>query len=425
MDINKKIGNYRIEPPGLFLGRGEHPLTGNLKKKVLPEDVTLNLGKNAPVPECPIEGHKWGTIVHNDEVSWLAFWKDSTGNTKYVWLAPSSRVKGESDMKKFETARKLKNHIDAIRKKYTKELKSEDQKTKQLATALYIIDHYALRVGNEKEEDEADTVGCCSLRKEHIKIYKQNDKNILEFDFLGKDSMRYHNSVTVPDIIYKNIEEFIKKKKNSDELFDKLTTSALNSYLKNQMPGLTAKVFRTYNASITLEKELTKMPDSELTIDEKMLFYLRANREVAILCNHQRTVSKNFGEQMGKIEEKIKELEDNLEELENALKGKKKKKSKDNDDEKTSEKKPIPTDPEKIQKAIIRVKGQLSKWNAKKTEKDENKAVSLTTSKINYIDPRISVAWAKEYDVPIEKIFSKALRQKFPWAMDVDENFKF
>lgn len=71
------------------------------------------------------------------------------------------------------------------------------------------------------------------------------------------------------------------------------------------MEGLTAKVFRTYNASITLESELEKQPSEDMTVDEKMLFYNRANREVAILCNHQRTVSKSFGEQMGKIDEKV------------------------------------------------------------------------------------------------------------------------
>ena len=35
--------------------------------------------------------------------------------------------------------------------------------------ALYFIDKLALRAGHEKEEGEtADTVGCCSLRVEHI-----------------------------------------------------------------------------------------------------------------------------------------------------------------------------------------------------------------------------------------------------------------
>jgi len=83
---------------------------------------------------------------------------------------------------------------------------------RQRAVALYFIDkvnlfvffkiskflsmflvQLALRVGNEKDEDEADTVGCCSLRIEHIKLYDKLDgvgENIVEFDFLGKDSIR-------------------------------------------------------------------------------------------------------------------------------------------------------------------------------------------------------------------------------------------
>ena len=42
-------------------------------------------------------------------------------------------------------------------------------KERQQATALYLIDKLALRAGGEKDADEqADTVGCCSLRLEHI-----------------------------------------------------------------------------------------------------------------------------------------------------------------------------------------------------------------------------------------------------------------
>ena len=50
----------------------------------------------------------------------------------------------------------------------------------------------ALRAGNEKDEDTADTVGCCSLRVEHLKLHEALDgkENVVEFDFLGKDSIR-------------------------------------------------------------------------------------------------------------------------------------------------------------------------------------------------------------------------------------------
>lgn len=57
--------------------------------------------------------------------------------------------------------------------------------------------------------------------------------------------------------------------------------------------------------------------------------------------------------------------------------------------------------------------------------KDENKQVALGTSKINYMDPRISVAWCKAVECPIEKIFPAALLEKFPWAMSVPSDFKF
>ncbi len=58
----------------------------------------------------------------------------------------------------------------------------------------------ALRAGNEKEEGEtADTVGCCSLRVEHITLHEQLEGSecVVEFDFLGKDSIRYYNKVPI------------------------------------------------------------------------------------------------------------------------------------------------------------------------------------------------------------------------------------
>lgn len=57
--------------------------------------------------------------------------------------------------------------------------------------------------------------------------------------------------------------------------------------------------------------------------------------------------------------------------------------------------------------------------------RDDNKEVSLGTSKINYMDPRITVAWCKRNEVPIEKVFSKTLRDKFNWAAAVPPTWEF
>jgi DNA topoisomerase I len=73
------------------------------------------------------------------------------------------------------------------------------------------------------------------------------------------------------------------------------------------MAGLTAKVFRTYNASFTMSELLKKM-ESNGTIPEKVKDYNDANRKVAILCNHKRTVTAGHAGQMEKLEEKIKGL---------------------------------------------------------------------------------------------------------------------
>lgn len=126
-----------------------------------------------------------------------------------------------------------------------------------MGLATYFIDKLALRVGNEKGEDEADTVGCCSLRIEHINLDLE-DK--VTFDFLGKDSMRYFSTVDVDPLVYRTMKLMLRKYENGkmvdkepkDDLFEMIDASKLNDHFKKHMSDLSAKVFRTYNASITL-----------------------------------------------------------------------------------------------------------------------------------------------------------------------------
>lgn len=104
----EKVGNFRVEPPGLFRGRGDHPKTGHLKKRVYPEQITINIGKEATTPTPP-KGHKWKEIKHDQSATWLAMWQENiNGAYKYVMLAANSTIKGLSDYKKFQKARELK-----------------------------------------------------------------------------------------------------------------------------------------------------------------------------------------------------------------------------------------------------------------------------------------------------------------------------
>ncbi|CAF2335958.1 unnamed protein product [Rotaria sp. Silwood2] len=409
------VGNYKIEPPGLFRGRGEHPKMGCVKKRIRPEDVIINIGREAQIPKPP-EGHRWKEVRHDNKVSWLVMWTENIrGNNKYIMLNASSRVKGERDWQKYEKARKLHRVIDKIRENYQIDWKSKEMRIRQRAVALYFIDKLALRVGNEKDEDEADTVGCCSLRVEHIKLYDKIEgigENIVEFDFLGKDSIRYTNKVSVESRVYKNLKLFMENKEAEDELFDRLTTTSLNQYLSELMEGLTAKVFRTYNASKTLQDQLDLLTDPKANIPEKVLAYNRANRQVALLCNHQRSVPKTFEKSMGtlkaKIDAKKSEVDEQKAELKRAKADYKSSKSQ------TNQKKM-----EQIEKKLQRTEEALKKLEVQALDREENKDIALGTSKLNYLDPRISVAWCKKWSVPIEKIYSKTQRDKFRWAIDM------
>ncbi|KAI9611858.1 hypothetical protein KEM48_004365 [Puccinia striiformis f. sp. tritici PST-130] len=236
----EKVGNFRVEPPSLFRGRGDHPKTGRLKKRVMAEEIHINCGADSKFPEPP-PGHKWA----------------GDRNTKYVFLAAGSSLASQSDLRKFEKARKLKFHIDDIRATYTREMKDRLMATRQRATAMYLIDKFAFRAGNEKDKDnEADTVGCCSLRCEHVTL---EPPRTVTFDFLGKDSIRFFNKFEVDE-----------------------ATGLLNKYLVSLMPGLTAKVFRTYNASTTFEQELDrnmKQLPTNATEAEKLVAFNKANRQ--------------------------------------------------------------------------------------------------------------------------------------------------
>lgn len=103
-----------IEPPSIFRGRGEHPLAGRLKYRIVPEFVSINIGFSEPIPKCHIEGHSWKKVISNRDATWLCNFKDERNdksNGKYVFLAADSKIKGENDKKKYEKARNLKNHI--------------------------------------------------------------------------------------------------------------------------------------------------------------------------------------------------------------------------------------------------------------------------------------------------------------------------
>src|SRR3990170_7342541 len=375
-----EIANWTAEPSCLFAGRGDHPQRGKWKEGPNETDITLNLSN----PQDQLPPGNWKGAVWEKDKMYVAKWKDKlTGKIKYVWFSDSAFLKQNREKEKFKKAEELGKQIASIEQHIMKNLDAEDEGTRKVATVCWLILNPNMRVGDEKDPGEADTVGAITLRAEHIKI----DGDVLHFDFLGKDCVRWEKSVKAPQSVIRNIEHSAKTSK--EYLFEGVDSKKVSRFLSEKMPGLTAKVFRTWRCTKTVKEELAK---SGMTKEDPV--YLKkfhakmANLKVAEVANHKRKVPPNFDERLAKKEAKLKELEAKLEEKK--AEGKK---------------------TESLVTIIEKTK--LDNELTRRT-----KEYNLGTSLKSYIDPNAYVKWAQSVDFDLEKFYPQTLRKKFSWALE-------
>ncbi|MEM3046100.1 MAG: DNA topoisomerase I, partial [Candidatus Bathyarchaeia archaeon] len=367
--VKVELGNYVVEPSGIFMGRGKHPLRGRWKQGATERDITLNLSPGAPVPPG-----SWGEIVWEPGAMWIARWKDKLSDKmKYVWLSDTALLKQRRDIEKFNMARELEAKIGAVRSHIERNLVSPDPARRKLATVSYLIDALKLRVGDEKDEDEADTVGATTLRPEHIHF---RPDGLTTFDFLGKDSVRLKVNVALPTAVAENVKQFMAEAKSA--IFEGVRSQNVSAFLGEVMPGLTAKVFRTYHASKAVKDYLDRNhlspQDHEQT---KRYVATMANLQAAILCNHKRTVPKNWQESLAKKQERLKKLDGQ--------------------------------DTKRAREARMKLTYGV---RTMKASRDYN----LRTSLKSYIDPRIYRDWGRKVGFDWKRYYPAALQRKFSWV---------
>ena len=367
-----------VEPPGIFMGRGSHPLRGSWKPRIHEEDVTLNVG------EGDEPKGKW-TIVHDHSSMWIARWIDKLGGKeKYVWLHDSASLRQERDRAKYESAAKLAGKIERVRQRIRKGLSARNRSVRAIASVCYLIDKLSMRVGDEKEEDEADTVGASTLRVEHIKL----GSNSIHFDFLGKDSVRWEKTLNpnkADSIIVDNFELFLKGKPRTDLVFDGIRSSTVNRFLGTAMPSLTAKVFRTFHATSEARDYLGKHDTfKESDLEYGKIFHARmANLQAAVRCNHKKTPPKSWDESLAKKEERLEKL--------------------------------LSQEP-KTDKARERLQARIEKQRLTIDLAKRTKEYNLSTSLKNYIDPRLYKAWSRYVGLDWTRIYTKSLQRKMGWV---------
>ena len=334
----ERISNWKMEPPVVFLGRGAHPRRGCLRRRIVPEDVTLNLDPEAPIPKLP-RGRRWKEVVHRPECSWLWSWVDPLlGKIKYVYPSAVSKSHSEKERRKFDEARELGNHIDKIRKFYNKSFQTGEYL--ELASVLYLIDNLGIRIGNE---NNTAVDGATTLRVENINIL--DGKRMVRVTFTGKDSIDYDNQVACDPGFVKTIRTLSAGKSPQDFLFPNVNPKIVNTYLQSHHPSLTAKTFRTFNATRKFQEAINKYKLS--TTITPIDWFKKCALEVAVFCNHKRAGS-----------------------------------------------------------------------TIKRSRLEKDDKFSPTTSMTNYIDPRVVVEWAVRHEVPLNKLYSKTLLERFSWAME-------
>ena len=102
-----------------------------------------------------------------------------------------------------------------------------------VATVSWLILVPNMRVGDEKDPDEADTVGAITLRAEHITI---EPNNVIHFDFLGKDSVRWDKKFQAPPEVIRNIQRYMADK-SKPYLFEGIDSKTVSRFLSEKMPG--------------------------------------------------------------------------------------------------------------------------------------------------------------------------------------------
>jgi DNA topoisomerase-1 len=272
---------------------------------------------------------------------------------------------------------------------------------------------------------------------------------LVEFRFLGKDSVLWHKKLTVPSVVAQNLEELIQNARPSrrndgrrhpsrdkPQLFPDVSSRNVNAYLSDIMPGLSAKVFRTHHATIAVRESLqvsaVQADDPEHVKWEAANL---ANLEAAELCNHTKKAPASwprsrlrYRERREKAEARARTYRERLTLQRKALADLRKeardKRQAATPARKEAVKARYAKRIETAERRVERTRGMLERARMSRDKIKIQAAIAakkrtwnLGTSLKSYIDPRVYHEWGQQVDYDVlERYYPKALRRKFAWV---------
>lgn len=369
--IKEPLGNYIVEPPGIYIGRGDSSLIGLWKYRVNQEDITLNFVSDKPEP---IGSWK---IEHNRNVLYIAVYYIDIGHKvkkrKEIRFGNKSSIITEQDKNKFKMSKKLLIHWDEVQNKIMKDLPNKEE-----ALIAWLIQYTSIRIGTEKKDNENNVVGASTLKTNNIIILSESS---FKLKFIGKDSIEFCETyINIDKIIIESLNKLLENKSKNDKIFS-VSANDVNIYLNSLLKGLTAKVFRTAWASKLLIEEFKGL--RHLTIQEFKEILLKVSKKL----NHKKTVTKSSLSSIDKLNDKIKLLEEKIK----LSKPKQKKK----------------------------IKTQIKELKQKLKFKKDSIDININTALTNYINPVLIFDICKRFNIDISKIYNKGLLERFNWVYEL------
>lgn len=248
----------------------------------------------------------------------------------------------------------------------------------------------------------------------------------MELNFVGKDSVPFHNEYDIPDDVAAVLKGIIGNRGPDEEIFQ-ASSGDVNAFLKGCFDFMTPKLFRTAWGTKLLMEELQAHPcNSKMTDAQKKAVYNNAALEVSKKLNHQRNVAKNYKEQIEKADTRISEAKQKSVELKAKIMEQLKKLE---SEMKTAKKcltgerlelklKQIKEKKDKLKLRLEKSDARIEKLELDKDFRKNTKNIAIGTAKASYSSPVVCASWCADNNVDPRLVLSPGLLKKYTWAFE-------
>jgi GNAT superfamily N-acetyltransferase/uncharacterized protein YukE len=183
--------------------------------------------------------------------------KDGDEMTVYEY---SDRQVADRNRKKAERVEKLRRQMKKLQTKVRKDVKSKDEKTRDLALAVGLMDETFERVGNDDSAKEGH-FGVTTWRVKHITL----GRGSVTVSYVGKSGVEQKKKISNPRVV-SALKEACKGKKPNDCVLS-VSAQEVNEYLEPL--DITAKDLRGFHANREMKAQLRKVRKGKLPEDRK------------------------------------------------------------------------------------------------------------------------------------------------------------